>query len=646
MDAPESALVLGLKASRRARALLAKGRRWLERRLAWDRSALPGQTSPLAAQPLQSASLAEQGELQAKAQGGRFVLYRIVGNDLYPRHDAGQSLANLGFILEHEQPLEGCEKRWLLNRIRRPEKLRQLTMLLEEHGYGYDVIPFESTAFQAVPWDWSVLPSPGFLASAEFRQLLLHQRQGWEIALYRHKNNYLMNNNGARNRALELGRQRADWILPWDGNCFVTAAGWRELRHRVAAHADASYFHAPMQRVADNKELLDPAFNPDPRDEPQLLFAAHARECFDPAFPYGRRPKVELFWRLGLAGPWDGWPDEPWDQPRRQRPEPAPACPRAGWVARLHSGVRAGVGRAAAASVLSQQSRYSARNLAIKASINQALVPGDGQLAASAFRSHWQRPRHDRASAQQLEAQAGRGSELLQHWWCWWQQGGRPPAAAPEQLISAFSHLAWQMALAPQDWIERSQLLERLGSLWFSPGRIGLQPRLRLLGRGLAPGRLPATAPSMAAVLQLALLSDLLASQLPAAEQAPSASTWSRSFLIWRDALSDHLQGLISPAWLGERAEDQQRLQLVLALLQRHRGRPTEPVDALLRLLSLHHPEGRSAQLGCDPRLRHLSLALAEQHGLLNPGLADQLGWTPGQDPIPPLLPLPAEIRP
>ncbi|MFO7628552.1 MAG: hypothetical protein R6W06_03350, partial [Prochlorococcaceae cyanobacterium] len=104
--------------------------------------------------------------------------------------------------------------------------------------------------------------------------------------------------------------------------------------------------------------------------------------------------------------------------------------------------------------------------------------------------------------------------------------------------------------------------------------------------------------------------------------------------------------GLISPAWLGERAEDQQRLQLVLALLQRHRGRPTEPVDALLRLLSLHHPEGRSAQLGLDPRLRHLSLALAEQHGLLNPGLAAQLGWTTGQDPIPPLLPLPAAIRP
>ncbi|MFO7628066.1 MAG: hypothetical protein R6W06_00830, partial [Prochlorococcaceae cyanobacterium] len=420
------------------------------------------------------------------------MLYRIVGNDLYPRHDAGQSLANLRFILEHEQPLEGCEKRWLLNRIRRPEKLRQLTTLLQEHGYGYDLIPFESAAFQAVPWDWTVLPSPDFLASAEFRRLLLHQRQGWEIALYRFKNNYLMNNNGARNRALELGRQRADWILPWDGNCFVTAAGWRELRHRVAAHADASYFHAPMQRVGDNKELLDPTFQPDPRDEPQLVFAAHARECFDPAFPYGRRPKVELFWRLGLAGPWDGWPDEPWDQPRRQRLEPAPACPRAGWVARLHSGVRAGVGRAAVASVLSQQSRYSARNLAIKASINQALVPGDGQLPASAFRSHWQRPRHDRALAQQLEDQAGRGSELLQHWWRWWQQGGRPPLAAPEQLISAFSHLAWQMALSPQAGIERSQLLERLGSLWFFPGRIGLQPRLRLLGRGLAPGRLPA----------------------------------------------------------------------------------------------------------------------------------------------------------
>src|SRR5690606_32334685 len=38
-----------------------------------------------------------------------FVLYRIIGNDLPPRHKRGQAIANLRFILEHEPALAGCE---------------------------------------------------------------------------------------------------------------------------------------------------------------------------------------------------------------------------------------------------------------------------------------------------------------------------------------------------------------------------------------------------------------------------------------------------------------------------------------------------------------------------------------------------------
>ena len=424
LDAPESSLVLLLKAARRSRSLAGSGLRWLRRGL---RQPAPGgalsahpASAPVQDGPVQRpvAAAAEQ-----PLEGQRFVLYRIIGNDLYPRHDAGQSLQNLRFILDNEPILPGCEKRWLLNRIRQPERLDELTQLLEIHGYSYDILPFDAGAFQAESWDWSVLPTPDYLASRAFLRLLSHQRQGWEIALYRHKNNYLMHNNGARNMALELGRQRADWILPWDGNCFLTAAGWQALRRAVASRQDAYYFHVPMQRVADNAQLLDPAFQPDPRDEPQLLFAAQAVELFNPAFPYGRRPKVELFWRLGLRGPWDAWPDEAWDQPRRPRLTPVPACPAAGWVARLHSGVRGG-SPAAGQAVLSQQGRYSARNLAIKASINQALQPHDGTFTPAAFAAHWQQSGPD---AQDQEAR-----QLLEGWWCWWECGGPSPAVSPE----------------------------------------------------------------------------------------------------------------------------------------------------------------------------------------------------------------------
>jgi hypothetical protein len=47
--------------------------------------------------------------------------------------------------------------------------------------------------------------------------------------LRRFKNNYVINNNGARNAALRDGKGRAKWVLPWDGNCFLTAQAWSEI---------------------------------------------------------------------------------------------------------------------------------------------------------------------------------------------------------------------------------------------------------------------------------------------------------------------------------------------------------------------------------------------------------------------------------
>ncbi len=45
------------------------------------------------------------------------VLYRIIGNDLPPRHQYGQVYTNIRFILENEIALPNWSKRWVLNRI-------------------------------------------------------------------------------------------------------------------------------------------------------------------------------------------------------------------------------------------------------------------------------------------------------------------------------------------------------------------------------------------------------------------------------------------------------------------------------------------------------------------------------------------------
>ena len=68
---------------------------------------------------------------------------------------------------------------------------------------------------------------------------------------------------------------------------------------------DNKYFAIGMERMHSNEDLFDPTFTADANEEPQIMFRNDAIERFDETMRYGRRPKVELLWRLGVAGP--GW---------------------------------------------------------------------------------------------------------------------------------------------------------------------------------------------------------------------------------------------------------------------------------------------------------------------------------------------------
>ncbi|MFC3285782.1 alginate lyase family protein [Litchfieldella rifensis] len=267
-----------------------------------------------------------------------FVLYRIVGNDLTPRHRKGQSLDNLKFILENEPVLIGCEKRFIVNRIVDKDEESKIISLLESSGVPYLHIPFNKDKYIEQGWDIEGVPIQYAPYSEQF-SLLDESQKGRVLArLYRFKNNYIINNNGARNASLADGRDRASWILPWDGNCFLTAEGWDELRHAIVAQPELPYWVVPMARVTDNAKLLEPGFRPVAEEEPQMVFRADTQLMFDPEYFYGRRPKVELFWRLGVPGQWDTWSIEPWDLPCPEFAEEAGQFGRAGWVARLFSG--------------------------------------------------------------------------------------------------------------------------------------------------------------------------------------------------------------------------------------------------------------------------------------------------------------------
>jgi low affinity Fe/Cu permease len=295
----------------------------------------------LAAKPHHENALKKAYEESAlRDQPDTFVLYRIIGNDLVPRHKKGQSRENVQFILDHEPPLPQCEKRWIINRIVDPDEERQIISLLESRKQSYLRIAFEREEYRQIGWDWGALPKPDFLYAEAFDSLGPEQQDRLRTALYRLKNNYLMNNNGARNVALQDGLARAKWVLPWDGNCFVTSSAWEQITADVTSRPHLKYFAVPMERMMDNELLLRDDLKPDPVEEPQLIFRCDSTESFREAQPYGRRPKVELFWRLGIPGPWDRWKDDPWDLPRARKSPDAGAFGVAGWVARMFSGVK------------------------------------------------------------------------------------------------------------------------------------------------------------------------------------------------------------------------------------------------------------------------------------------------------------------
>jgi Alginate lyase len=299
--------------------------------------------SPAAQRPPDTPVAALKAEYVEKGldtEADSFILYRTIGNDLRPRHRRGQSRENVQFILENEPPLESCEKRWVVNRIFDPEEERAIIRLLDQREHPYIHLPFDWDEYRRVPWDFSRFPQPGFFLRGASSKMLERAQERAEAHARRHKINYVINVNGARNVALRDGRRRAKWVLPWDGNCFLTEAAWNEIVAAVVTQPYRKYFIVPMTRVIENEHLLDPSYRPEADEEPQILFRRDASQQFDEAWPYGRRPKVELLWRLGVPGKWDGWrhKDDSWDLPRPQRVEEAGQFDRAGWVARLFSG--------------------------------------------------------------------------------------------------------------------------------------------------------------------------------------------------------------------------------------------------------------------------------------------------------------------
>ncbi|KNC82000.1 hypothetical protein SARC_05706 [Sphaeroforma arctica JP610] len=276
-----------------------------------------------------------------------FMLFRAIGNDLPPRHKIGQSYDNVKFILDNEPDLQGCRKHWLLNRILNTTEETRIINMLHDYGQEYTQLVYDPEEYEKRETRFEEFPVPDVLRSRYYR----HQEEKVQALIndeMHHKRIlYMMNNNGARNSMIRLGRAAgAKWILPFDGNCYFTTSAWAKIVSTTATQGKHSkYFQVPMARLQNNDVLFDPDFNPDAKEEPQVMFHREASELFDETLRYGRRPKVEILYRLGIPGPWDRWPrDYSWERHKTRSSKLSDdvsgpnTVQKAGWVARLYSG--------------------------------------------------------------------------------------------------------------------------------------------------------------------------------------------------------------------------------------------------------------------------------------------------------------------
>ena len=251
----------------------------------------------------------------------KYVLYRILGNDLPPRHREDQTERNVEFILANEPPLIQCDKRFLLNRIVSPLKVARLRVMIEAVGYRCDEIPFVDSEYVAL----------GKSKSAKI--------------------DYLTNVNAARNWCICEGLKDAEFVMPFDGGNMFRQDGWEQADVTMRVNSQDAYFVLGQSRPKTYAEMLEV-------DEPAVLYEEYqighdrviglreltvvfghkADKYYDKRLVYGMVDKVDLLWKIGVPGIWDRWEPQLRGCALGNASEFFGNVKMAGWVARLPSG--------------------------------------------------------------------------------------------------------------------------------------------------------------------------------------------------------------------------------------------------------------------------------------------------------------------
>lgn len=264
-----------------------------------------------------------------------FAMFRIIGNALPPRHSRSDNLRAINYILRHEPRFKDCTRSWVLNRILDPREKSAILQILSSVGEEAIDIPFDAKAHYEAFLDVTGLPLERRLS-----ELQVNMDPNWPLELewaVRFKSQQLVGINSARNHALRIGRERADWTLVLDGGVVFPTAGWAGFVTGVRASPAAKFAIIELERVYD-WDAVGGAKKSESVEEPQIAFHRTSTDFFDERLRYGNRNKVELLKRLAVEGPWLDWRSARWDMITPLRSPHRGAYVRAGYVIRLPAG--------------------------------------------------------------------------------------------------------------------------------------------------------------------------------------------------------------------------------------------------------------------------------------------------------------------
>ena len=228
------------------------------------------------------------------------LVIRIIGNDLPPLHNSSQTLLNIEFIIKNEKLPNSSKRLWIINRLINNKKSKEIINLLDQYKENYKIINYEKKILKSIGFE-------DFQHSKNIfnREVFFYLKSKYKFLnkILINFNKYIMNNNGARNFALKIGKEeKVKWILPLDGNIFIPSSAYKNIKSDIRSN-NFNYLLMPMARIENFDEINNPN-KLDYCEEPQIGFRYESDITFNENYVYGSRSKVELLQKLQILDRW------------------------------------------------------------------------------------------------------------------------------------------------------------------------------------------------------------------------------------------------------------------------------------------------------------------------------------------------------